>query len=72
MVRKPDVFQIMIFDVVKYHDPGWKDKMTTAQALMLLRRYHARVRRMVAVYAKTYPVAAEMLENLDRMKKGTR
>lgn len=77
MARKPDVFEQMVHVAIKkvtgHPDLIGHDGISFVRTLSpLLRRYHAKVRRMVACYARNYPVAEEMLRNLDRIKKGTR
>lgn len=82
MSRKPDVFEQMVRASARDAFGHSEDvDLLTCWASNLLRRYHARVRRMVSamrpapdeeqMFANGYTEAAlEMLEKLDRLKTG--
>ena len=54
MARKPDVFQKIVDKLVSGSFPSDELLITKAEAVCLLRRYHARVRRLVKKYQRFY------------------
>ena len=81
MARKPDYFEQMVERVSQknLHENQGAWDWTDANIAMLLRRYHAKVRRMVSCLDAVidspynhgrYDAREELLEKLDDLKKG--